>query len=615
MAKSSLEPMSPLTLDQANKGPRPSYPVSTKDTSESPNVMFSPGDVPASQPNTAGEEKHEDVKKESWTRDITIDDQEENKLNKTNVLVDSDLPALLSRKVTTVFANSTVIHRSNRTRPSIQDAGSPEAIEAPIGKNGTGDVDALCHSGSHGKDGHNSSHSNSLSSHSVPHTSDELPPSSQSSIPLNANTGNEVTTQKKRRQNGLFRHSQMVSNMSPSIVTVEGVANAKVFFETYFNTIFSHVDERSQRHYELEKCLYTLSFSAEDQMEIRKAWVRQENVHLRQYRALKSLCHGSRRGETISVGNYDIVKDLGNGSFGVVHLVRERFGSDVCSTEDMVSAIEKKKMDNARAKAMGSHKSNEPVDDRKSSSGMKGVYAMKVIKKSEMLCYSQEGHLRAERDFLVASAQSRWVVPLISSFQDRENLYLVMEYMVGGDFLGLMMRQGVLPENLTRWYIAEMILCIEEAHKLLWIHRDVKPDNFLISASGHLKIGDFGLSFNGHWAHHQAYYNTQRYSMIRKLGLQIEGDIFDRIEQEHAKNSSKRSSKTDSLTNVKDDAPTVGLLRWRNRYQRRKFARSVVGTSQYMAPEVVRESSYDGRCDWWSLGVILYEVCILESRF
>lgn len=589
MTKDSSEPISPLTPNQRDNDPRPSNRVSTKDASESPGVSSS---------SSAGTERQEVVEEELHAQEITVDDQGENGSNKTNVLADSDLPALLSRKVTIAFADSTIIHRSTPARPSIQDSRSPEAVGAHLDQPQTGDVDE-----SYRK----------YSSESAPPTSGEQPFSSQSSTPLNANAGNEVKSQKKRPSR-LFRHAQLISDVSPSIVTVEAVANAKVFFETYFNTIFSHVDERSQRHYELEKCLYTLSFSAEDQKEIRKAWVRQENMHLRQYRVLKSFCHGSGRGEVTSVGSYEIVKDLGNGSFGVVHLVRERRDSELCDTEDsLASAMEKKRINHARAKAIGSHKSDEPVDDQKQSSDMKGVFAMKVIKKSEMLCCSQEGHLRAERDFLVASAQSRWVVPLIASFQDSENLYLVMEYMVGGDFLGIMMRQGVLPELVTRWYIAEMILCIEEAHKLLWIHRDIKPDNFLISASGHLRIGDFGLSFNGNWAHHQAYYNTHRYSMVRKLGLRIDGDIFDRMEDENVKESSKRSSKTDSLANAKDYAPTVGLLGWRNRYQRRKFAKSVVGTSQYMAPEVVRGSSYDGRCDWWSLGVILYEVCIFRN--
>lgn len=77
-------------------------------------------------------------------------------------------------------------------------------------------------------------------------------------------------------------------------------------------------------------------------------------------------------------------------------------------------------------------------------------------------------------------ANKRRVVPLFASFQDSQNLYLVMDYMPGGDFLGLLIRDNVLTEPVTRWYIAEMILCIEEAHALRWIHRDVKPDNFLV---------------------------------------------------------------------------------------------------------------------------------------
>lgn len=111
------------------------------------------------------------------------------------------------------------------------------------------------------------------------------------------------------------------------------------------------------------------------------------------------------------------------------------------------------------------------------------------------------------------------IVPLVASFQDLNNLYLVMEYMPGGDFLGLLIRDNVLPESVAKFYVAEMILCIEEAHSLHWIHRDVKPDNFLISSSGHLTISDFGLAFDGHWSHDQAYFTNHRYSLLTKLEL------------------------------------------------------------------------------------------------
>lgn len=125
------------------------------------------------------------------------------------------------------------------------------------------------------------------------------------------------------------------------------------------------------------------------------------------------------------------------------------------------------------------------------------VYAMKVIRKADMLRNSQEGHLRAERNFLVAAEGSKWVISLITAFQDNKHLYLVMDFCIGGDFLGLLIRKNILSEQITKWYLAEMVLCVEEAHKMKWIHRDVKPDNFLIGADGHLKISDFGLAFDG----------------------------------------------------------------------------------------------------------------------
>ena len=122
------------------------------------------------------------------------------------------------------------------------------------------------------------------------------------------------------------------------------------------------------------------------------------------------------------------------------------------------------------------------------------------------------------------------IVPLVESFQDPTNLYLVMEYMPGGDFLGLLIRENTLSEPVAKFFVAEMILCIEEAHSMHCIHRDIKPDNFLVSASGHLKISDFGLAFDGHWSHDSSYFQTQRYSLVDKLGIAVEGDALDRAE-------------------------------------------------------------------------------------
>jgi protein-serine/threonine kinase len=159
-----------------------------------------------------------------------------------------------------------------------------------------------------------------------------------------------------------------------------------------------------------------------------------------------------------------------------------------------------------------------------------------------------------------------------------------------------------------------MVLCIEEAHRMNWIHRDIKPDNFLITSTGHLKISDFGLAFDGHWAHNQSYFNEKRYGLLRDLDVDITGDLQDMqedMERQAARQASVGRSNGASVRRrlEKHNIADGPILDYLNRSQRRRFAKSVVGTSQYMAPEVIRGENYDGRCDWWSLGIILYEVC------
>ncbi|KAK1503313.1 hypothetical protein CTAM01_04625 [Colletotrichum tamarilloi] len=202
------------------------------------------------------------------------------------------------------------------------------------------------------------------------------------------------------------------------------------------------------------------------------------------------------------------------------------------------------------------------------------------------------------------------VVPLISSFQDPVNLYLLMDYMPGGDFLGLLIRENILTESRTRFYIAEMILCVEEAHRLGCIHRDVKPDNFLIGADGHLKISDFGLAFDDHWSHDTSYYKWQRKSILALTGVTLDGDGEDQKAARDGGRARRRSSregsskhyppsellrtKFDGLecpfnvveTNADEIVKVDQLLGWRTAETRRSSARSIVGTSQYMAPEV-----------------------------
>ena len=351
--------------------------------------------------------------------------------------------------------------------------------------------------------------------------------------------------------------------------SAEHIAAAKVFIETYYEgPDFDAVAPRSIRRRKMEYGLELGTRSLKEKEHIRRYFNKAESDYLRTTRVLRSkqmIATGD------SAGGYETVRILGKGSFGVVRLVRQ-------------------------APKRGP-----------ASSGARGeVYAIKVIRKSEMIRNSQEGHVRAERDFLVSCAEdSCWTVPLIACFQDIDNLYLVMEYAIGGDFLSYLLREETLTENQTRFYLAEMILCIEEAHRLKWIHRDVKPDNFLITASGHLKISDFGLAFDGHWSHMQSYYNDHRSLLLKTFGVEVEGDKDDRENERKRSSNAKRQARMEKDSVCTEEPPQNRLEELQR--MRRRMARSVVGTSQYMAPEIVRGQWYDGRCDWWSIGIIMFE--------
>ncbi|KAF2711277.1 kinase-like protein [Pleomassaria siparia CBS 279.74] len=379
----------------------------------------------------------------------------------------------------------------------------------------------------------------------------------------------------------------------PSIATVENAAAAKIYLESHFNALLgTKITPRSIRRKTMERKLFAMALSNEQRHEKKQNYHLAESYHLRQTRTLKSQTLKRQTVKGVHISNYDIVRVLGKGSFGVVRLVREK--SEAPGHPSSADYLPVENLDGSATQDFVTGALETPLPRVK-----KQVYAMKVIRKSDMLRNSQEGHLRAERDFLVASENSRWVVPLIASFQDNNNLYLVMEYMVGGDFLGLLLREDILDENVAKWYIAEMILCIEEAHRMNWIHRDVKPDNFLITASGHLKISDFGLAFDGHWSHNQTYYNEQRYSLLRDLDLQIQGDAQDCEEEKHREEDRLRMDLIHGKLTARErfEAKPEGangpIIDWLNRTQRRQFAKSVVGTSQYMAPEVIRGENYD----------------------
>ena len=111
--------------------------------------------------------------------------------------------------------------------------------------------------------------------------------------------------------------------------------------------------------------------------------------------------------------------------------------------------------------------------------------------------------------FFVINSDANVNTAYISSFfQDSANLYIVMDYIPGGDMMGLLIKCGIFEEQLAQFYIAELILAIESVHAMGFIHRDIKPDNILIDKDGHIKLTDFGLCTGFRWTHNSKYYQN-----------------------------------------------------------------------------------------------------------
>jgi serine/threonine-protein kinase LATS1/2 len=149
-----------------------------------------------------------------------------------------------------------------------------------------------------------------------------------------------------------------------------------------------------------------------------------------------------------------------------------------------------------------------------------------------------------------------------------------------------------------RFYIAELVLAVESVHKMGFIHRDIKPDNVLIDSDGHIKLTDFGLCTGFRWTHNSKYY--QRNNGVEGHDRQDSMDIDESWANNchcYINNSSKP------------------LERRKRREHQRCLAHSLVGTPNYIAPEVLMRTGYTQLCDWWSVGVILYEMIVGQPPF
>ncbi|KAL9537829.1 Serine/threonine-protein kinase [Mucor bainieri] len=300
--------------------------------------------------------------------------------------------------------------------------------------------------------------------------------------------------------------------------------NAKLRIENNYRTILQQAIERNERISSLEGKLQKEHCSEEKKTRQLLSLGKKESQYLRLRRT------------RLGIQDFQTVKVIGKGAFGLVRLVQ------ACDTGK--------------------------------------IYAMKTLKKSEMLKKDQLAHIKAERDIL-AEADSPWIVQLYFSFQDPTYLYLIMEFLPGGDLMTMLIKYDTFSEPVTRFYIGEIILALEFIHNLGFIHRDIKPDNILIDKDGHVKLSDFGLSTGFHKTHDSQYYQR----------------LMDGLEQKNRA----------SMINLNHITREEKIATWKR--NRRTLAYSTVGTPDYIAPEIFMQTGYGKGCDFWSLGAIMFE-CI-----
>lgn len=129
----------------------------------------------------------------------------------------------------------------------------------------------------------------------------------------------------------------------------------------------------------------------------------------------------------------------------------------------------------------------------KYTDGKKLVFALKMLRKSEVIRLKQVEHIKSEKQIL-SSISHPYIVSLYSAFQDATHLYMLMEYVIGGELFSQLRKVGRFSNATARFYAQEIVLAFEYLHKMDIVYRDLKPENLLIDSRGHIKITDFGFA-------------------------------------------------------------------------------------------------------------------------
>jgi len=315
--------------------------------------------------------------------------------------------------------------------------------------------------------------------------------------------------------------------------TAERVKISKSMIENKYLKLIEREKTKKRNWNNIDKYLSTITALTEQEKKEIKITAKLKENQL--YRLIR---------KKLSVDDFEVIKFIGRGGFGEVNICR--------------------------------YKANNKI------------YAMKKITFEKLKYKNGLLHVQTEKDILSLNDDNIWITQLRYSFIDNRHLYLIMDYCPGGDLMNYLIQRDLLEESEARFYIAEIILCVDSLHKMNCIHRDLKPDNILIGEDGHLKLSDFGLSFI---SKERLFPLTQ----IKKNELQKEklcNNIYfnDNIEKNIPIEENEKTSQ--------------------NKNNKQRMAFSNVGSPDYVAPEVINNEGYGEEIDWWSVGAIFYEMII-----
>ncbi|GJN67542.1 protein kinase DC2 [Purpureocillium lilacinum] len=226
--------------------------------------------------------------------------------------------------------------------------------------------------------------------------------------------------------------------------------------------------------------------------------------------------------------DFTLVRTLGTGTFARVCLVRPATSADH-------EQQQQQQQQDADAQHQQQHQQQHQPDE---------VYALKILRKTDVIKLKQVDHVRHERAILADVAGHPFITNLLASFADADSLYMLLDYVPGGELFSYLRRLRRFDEPVARFYAAEIVLVLEYLHERQGgvAYRDLKPENLLLDRDGHIKLVDFGFA--------------------KRLGY-------------------------------KDDRPVETY--------------TLCGTPEYLAPEVIHNKGHTTAVDWWALGILIYE--------